>query len=1091
MKPITVSVMVLVLVVSGPASAQALVADRPTPTSATVSFEQARRAGPGHPWQAQVPGVNLDSRAKLTDIPLVAFADVAGMPFVLTLHHSSQAVFSDPSLGPKWAHSFGTHLRVWREQGVQRAALVHGDQRVQLWERTGSLWSSLDGYPDELAAIPGGYRVLRPDGSSLELERLSGLLYRLARIVDRNGNAIQCTYTGGRLASVIAPSGRGCIFVYDAEGKLIAIVLVSGSFSRSWNVLRDGDGKLSGVRAPEVTVDSIPSFFDVFVTVDLESNVTGFTDCSGATTTFGYDPSRPNELRTILAPGNAVPQTIQRAGPGATTLTDERGVVTTFVHDGLGRETSRTLGSGAAAGSLTRVYGDADHAWKPSSLANTAGDVWSFDYDARGRALRITPPAAGAFDFAYDGAGRLVQVLEPLVIDAWGVPESLRHRTDLVHDARGNVLEVRRYTSATAHVDERFAYDALGRLVQRTDAAGRATSYAYDAYGNLVSMTSNAGRTLQWLFEDEESTLAFTLPNAFVDGLGRRGDFVRDEWGRLLAESYPDGSGATYAYDAMNRLVRTVDASGTSTFAYTPRGQLATETRGALTTTRTYAQNGLRQSLTIAGPGVFRNLAYAYTGKNELATVDDGGAQTLFGWDADSRLVSRTLASGVRTERSYLNGLLAEVRHYARTGAVQASYDYSYQTNLGVKSVLEQDGSLVRYGYDAMSRLVREVRTGTFPYTHEWSYCPAGRRVQYAVNGAATNYVLDPDGLPVLLVPPAPAAPENYVWDGNARLSTFTRSGLPRQLHWDFEGHMTTILDWNGVGFQVSRAFGYDGLDRRVRTQVFGALIQPLSTSDFTYDGSRVVLEQRQDFPNVQSIHAATWGQGLISYTNLTAGIPLYPLADGCGALRDVAGANGKSNGYSGVFDAFGLAFRDLGARPPFAQDVDAGVFCDPLGLLASVGSFYDSLLGRSLTTSFGSDAFGLAWPLPPPSGVFVDPFPIEILPLELVSVGPPLTVEDVLELYDTFSSIKDPVEHGVNGAAFLVDIVVEGPAAASDNALAGEFGGVIQGASTLGHFVAGEHDKILQAAETNALGKTGIWLGEKLVDLWWWATGK
>ncbi len=1094
MKPIVVSV--LALAASGPFSAQAPVADRSTPSSAAITFQEARRAGPGHPWQARVPGVNLDSRAKLTDVPIVAFSDVAGMPFVLTLHHSSRAVFGDPSLGPKWTHTFDTHLRVWREQGVRRAALVHGDQRVQLWERVGAAWTPRDGYLDELEAIPGGFRVLRPDGSNLELEQLlGGIRYRLARIVDRNGNAIQCGYTGGRLTSVIAPSGRGCHFVYDENGKLIRIDLVSGSLTRSWSVLRDASGGIAGVRAPQVTVGSIPSFFDVVVTVDLDGNVTSFTDRSGATTSFGYDPVRPGELETILAPGNAVPQTLQRPAAGATTLTDELGVATTWVHDGLGRETSRTLGSGAGAGVLTRLYDDPNHGWKPSALLNAAGDVWAFDHDARGRTLSVTPPGAGAFDYSYDGAGRLVQVLEPQVTDAWGVTEPLRHRTELVHDARGNPIEVRRFTSAATHVDELFSYDGLGRLVQRTDASGRTTSYGYDAHGNLVSMTSPAGRILRWLFEDETSTLGFTVPNAFVDGLGRRGDFVRDEWGRLLAEVYPDGSGASYEYDAMNRLVRLVDAMGTSTFSYTPRGLLASETRGATATTRTYAQNGLRLGLTVTAAGVLRHVDCDYTAKNELARVIDDGLQTLLTWDADSRLIARALPNGARMERSYLNGLLADVRHYSAANALLASYAYSYQTNLGLKSVVEQDASLVRYRYDALNRLVQEERAGTGLYAHEWWYDPAGRRLQTLLNGAPTSYVLDPDGLPVQVVPPPPALPQSYVWDGNGRLATFERNGTPRQLLWDFEGHVTALLEWNGGGFQASRVHGYDGLDRRVLTQTFGPFGPPLSTSAFTYDGARVVLEDRQESLKVRNVFAGTWGQGLISYTNVTTGQPLYPLADGCGALRGVTGGAGTSNGYAGTFDAFGLAVRDTGQRPPFAQLVDDGVFTDPLGLLAAAGSLYDSTLGGVIGTAFGTDAFGfasgLAWPLPPPTGVFVDPLPLEILPLELVSCGPPLTVEDVLELYDTFTGIKDPVEHGVNGAAFLIDVVVEGPATASDRALSGEFGGALQGASTIGHLFAGETDKILQVAETNALGQTGIWLGEKVVDLWWWATGK
>lgn len=1074
-------------------------AQTPAPAGALVpapiTVEQARRAGPGHPWQARVPGVNLDSRAKLTDVPLFSFRDVGGLPFALALHHSSQAVYHDPAVGPKWSHGFDTHVDVWRAGSRQRAALVCGNHRVQLWQRNGPQWTPLDGYRDTLVLSGTTLTVSRADGTMLEFEyrRLAGKLrYALARIADKNGNALVCGYANHRLASVIAPSGRTCYFVYDSEGRLIRIDLVSGSFARSWDVLRGSGGAFQGVRMPEVTVGGVPSFFDVFVTVDLQQNVTSFTDRSGATLESTYDSGQPGELASLRMPGNSALQVLDEPASGATRLTDERSVATTWVHDARGRWNSRTLGGGATAGVLTRAYDDPDFGWRASLVANTAGNAWTFDYDAGGRLVGATSPLGGRFDYAYDGAGRLAQILEPLVTDAWGVVEPARHRVDFQYDFRGNVVVVQSYTSASSHADTLYAYDGLGRLVQRTDANGATAEFTYDGYGNCVSLTTPAGRTLQWLFEDAEATFGYSVPDAFVDGLGRRCDFTRDEWGRRLAETYPGGS-VTYAYDAMDRLVQMNDATGTTDFAYDARGLRTDEIRGATSLHWSYLQNGLRSSMALVAPGVVRNVDYAYTGKNELAQVIDDGLVTALLWDRDCRLIRRTLANGVRMEKSYAGGMLASTSHFSPTNVPLASYTHAYQANLRLASVAESGGALTRYGYDFPGRLGREERTGPNAYQHTFGYDAAGRRVLSTDGGLPTSIALDDDGLPVLVVPPAPEPPQIYAWDANGRLAQFDRAGAQHRLQWDFAGRLAAAEAWNGFAWLPSRTYAYDGFDRRVQATSFDTNGVPLSLSTFTYDGTHVALEDRQDFAGPDFRFRASWAQGLAGYRDPLAGVAYYPLVDGSGSLRGVTGASGTSNGYAGLFDAFGAAIQDQGQRPPFAQCAECGVFTDLDGLLGAVSSAaYDTLLGRDLGWTLDSiqvDPF----PVPAPTGVFLEPFeliPLEILPLELISIpvgSITFTAEDVIDLIDSFSSITDPMEHGTNGAAFLADVVINGPAAASDKALAGEYGGVIQGAATLGHLAAGETDKILEAAEHNALGKLGIALGEGAVGLYWW----
>jgi YD repeat-containing protein len=68
-----------------------------------------------------------------------------------------------------------------------------------------------------------------------------------------------------------------------------------------------------------------------------------------------------------------------------------------------------------------------------------------------------------------------------------------------VKDARGNVTRYQYDTlnrqTAVIYPDQTTsstAYDNLGRVVSKTDQAGKVTAYGYDALGRLTSVTQDA-----------------------------------------------------------------------------------------------------------------------------------------------------------------------------------------------------------------------------------------------------------------------------------------------------------------------------------------------------------------------------------------------------------------------------------------------------------------------------------------------------------------------------------------------------------------------------------------------------------------------
>lgn len=127
----------------------------PPPGSQPPTDDTAAGSGSGHPWQAHVAGINVLSRAKQTDVPLVGWRARGGLPIQFSLHHNSKATYTNNALSAKWAHTYDTHLDVYVQQN--RAAVTWGNHTMQLFDKQGDQWVPSDGYRDSLTASGNGY----------------------------------------------------------------------------------------------------------------------------------------------------------------------------------------------------------------------------------------------------------------------------------------------------------------------------------------------------------------------------------------------------------------------------------------------------------------------------------------------------------------------------------------------------------------------------------------------------------------------------------------------------------------------------------------------------------------------------------------------------------------------------------------------------------------------------------------------------------------------------------------------------------------------------------------------------------------------
>lgn len=136
-----------------------------------------------------------------------------------------------------------------------------------------------------------------------------------------------------------------------------------------------------------------------------------------------------------------------------------------------------------------------------------------------------------------------------------------------------------------------WSYDKNGKVIKATDPKGQITSYEYYT----------------------DTTFNGTDPNMVGHTIGDLKKVIPPK--AALTEQY-------LSYDKAGRLLQKQDANGVlTTYTYTPRGQLKTETTADRTTTYEYYPTGLLQRVRL--PGGQNIINYAYDAAQRLVGVSD------------------------------------------------------------------------------------------------------------------------------------------------------------------------------------------------------------------------------------------------------------------------------------------------------------------------------------------------------------------------------------------------------------------------------------------------------------------------------------
>lgn len=408
--------------------------------------------------------------------------------------------------------------------------------------------------------------------------------------------------------------------------------------------------------------------------------------------------------------------------------------------------------------------------------ARAAGDegfaLRTIRRDGEGRTVEQVGPELEASAVFYDGLGRAILVRS---YDA-AEPSTNLLALRTTYDSYGRVASQARAT-VDDEIAQAFGYDGYGARTSAMSSDGVVTVVELDDRGAPLATSVLDGEGLTYLRTAIERDpagmeLAKTLTWPLVPGdpsageLSRTTTFARDEQGRVIRITHPDGRSQRTTYASDGATAKVEDNLGNVLLHY--RDPLAHTTRvrrvhkaagiaSEVWTRSDWAGRPVEQQVSRAGEVYGLETSYDAFGR-PVHSQDDGGAEVAWSYDRATRLL--------RTEQAR-----------EADGVFDVLVD-TYGDRSGRKSrVLDAEGGELRWTYDALGRIVAHQAPAATGGARRWSYTfdglgrPTGKfddegGWQVLTYGAGT------DRVEKLLTPDAK---QSYGYDGLGRTTSTSR----------------------------------------------------------------------------------------------------------------------------------------------------------------------------------------------------------------------------------------------------------------------------------------------------------------------------
>lgn len=439
------------------------------------------------------------------------------------------------------------------------------------------------------------------------------------------------------------------------------------------------------------------------------------------------------EERVKGAADSVVVHSYDKLGSKVSTI-DPNGNVTRWEYDHAGRVTKET---NAANQSVLTAYGALGN---KVSTTDPKGNVTLFHYDAAGRLIRQEAPFEGnshaVSKYFYDAVGSVLR--QEVLCSAPGEPEAWR-KTEYRYDSRNRVVDTILFEADGSENRTRYEYDAVGNKItmytgmlgDSPDGAAK-TACEYNRFGKVTKMVDPRSSVLS--IDDP----LYLVETSVYDAVGRlvsKTDrnknttvYAYDALDRVLSETVTvDGAAESisHSYTKTNRKLSEANGTLTVTCRYDAQGRLVEQTESdGVVKSYAYDAAGSRTGFTLRRNGTAElSLGYAYDSLNRLTEVKKGETVIArYTYDDNGNRASLEYPeSGLTTAYAYNAANLVTSLVNKRGGTTVSSFSYAYYLDGNQKSKTEADGKVTSYVYDSMGRLVQESETegNTIAYAYD------------------------------------------------------------------------------------------------------------------------------------------------------------------------------------------------------------------------------------------------------------------------------------------------------------------------------------------------------------------------------------
>ncbi|MGE3669421.1 MAG: RHS repeat-associated core domain-containing protein [Polyangiaceae bacterium] len=677
-------------------------------------------------------------------------------PFEWVREYSSGRAGERLPLGPGWTHNFDDYLEetedgltLWNskgreldfghdldepdaqafERGLRMEARRYNDVLQLTFLDTGEVQT----FQRESEAVLKAQRAARRAGDDNHQRA-----WRLQSIADKRGNGVDLYYepgkTGSRLTQV--QDRRGWRFRLEYTGKQLSTVYLE----RPGATPRDPTQVLTGVRYTYHEVGGELAFV-----TDGDGGVTQYQydgfhrlirsiSPLGARATWKYDEF--HRCRLAKVGRNGYPRRFTYRSEDCVVVTGATfGRIFTFGSRG------QLLEEKSLEGDFHETY-TYDDDLLLTSKTDGCGNKWTYFYDNEGNKTREVDPLGNTTRWVYSKNQLTIRTSSGHVKHAWyndfgelvRVWEKGGEDRYYTRDRQGRIEAIHAANcdgSDRGALVERRYYDANGLLVHREDARGLRSRYEHDALGYVVSRTDTFGdgaasrtwtyrhdcfgRVLEETFPDGSKDLyqytASGLVTLHVDRQGRKTKSAYTRTGELLEETLPDGATWRYTWDGEDRLKEIQNNSlGTHSFEYDLSGRLVREW--------TFDKRQLEYTYNAAGhltriqrnDGSFRSIERDALG-NAIEERTSDGAIIKFERDPEGHILTASISDEYSTiesefERDELGRVVCERIGPTDDFAIYRTYDA--RGRIASRTVL---GERTDYEYDAAGDIVAVMHT--------------------------------------------------------------------------------------------------------------------------------------------------------------------------------------------------------------------------------------------------------------------------------------------------------------------------------------------------------------------------------------------